>query len=461
MIAREGAPQDHQFILKPVSGEGRVVLRHKATQDAPRFDIELMFPEIGVLLDDHQFRDIISLLETFPLLRRKSRFAKYRRPEELRENRPRALLTFAGSAILDSVRERRRRWTWAFFAERRDDRRRYVELFKNKQLNSCSIEELSELEELDQKLSYEDIRFYRSISRSELRKDGTIRKQIEDEKKRVAAQSSGWSSWLPSWSSSSSAPPTQSSQESPFENMTDQQRRELYEVLDYDEKAALTESFELPKDALKTRVQTQLKRGSFALKTDPHGIAQEIISVIFDEFQAIAIQRRDNLEVSTSLGGFSVFDGTTSDTLFPQIVHVKQDSPTLDGATESDSKDPFLSMKFENNPLDERADTALAIRMRHMEVVYHRGYVEAIYKFFKPPEDRLESVEALLTAAGGAIAGLRKETRAGLEYALQSHKTIDIHVDMKAPIIIIPERYMLYTSSHRCRSHFYRKRPSK
>ena len=186
--------------------------------------------------------------------------------------------------------------------------------------------------------------------------------------------------------------------------MTDQQRRELYEVLDYDEKAALTESFELPKDALKTRVQTQLKRGSFALKTDPHGVAQEIISVIFDEFQAIAIQRRDNLEVSTSLGGFSVFDGTTSDTLFPQIVHVKQDSPTLDGATEPDSKDPFLSMKFENNPLDERADTALAIRMRHMEVVYHRGYVEAIYKFFKPPEDRLESVEALLVGVNSLIS---------------------------------------------------------
>lgn len=246
-------------------------------------------------------------------------------------------------------------------------------------------------------------------------------------------------------------------QESPFENMTDQQRRELYEVLDYDEKAALAESFELPKDALKTRVQTQLKRGSFALKTDPHGIAKEIISVIFDEFQAIAIQRRDNLEVTTSLGGFSVFDGTTRDTLFPQIVHVKQDSPTSGSATEPDPKDPFLYMKFENNPLNERADTSLAIRMRHMEVVYHRGYVEAIYKFFKPPEDRLESVEALLVgvnslipdhrhlppsqaAAGGAIAGFRKETRAGLEYALQTHKTIDLHVDMKAPIIIIPER---------------------
>lgn len=178
--------------------------------------------------------------------------------------------------------------------------------------------------------------------------------------------------------------------------MTEQQRRELYEVVDYDEKAAITESFELPKDALKARIQAELKRGSFALKTDPHGVAKEIICVVFDEFQATGIQRRDNLEVLTSLGGFSVYDGTAKDTLFPQIVYVKQDSPTLHSETDHDPKDPFLYMKFENNPLDERADTALTIRMRHMEVVYHRGYVEAIYRFFKPPGDRLESVEALL-----------------------------------------------------------------
>ena len=67
-------------------------------------------------------------------------YAKYRSPEVPLENRPRALLTFAGNAILDSVRERKRRWTWAFFAERRDDRRRYVKLFKKKQLNTTTNE---------------------------------------------------------------------------------------------------------------------------------------------------------------------------------------------------------------------------------------------------------------------------------------------------------------------------------
>lgn len=64
-------------------------------------------------------------------------YAKYRRPQLLKENRPRALFIFAGDAILDSVRERRRRWTWAFFAERRDDRRRYVEIFKKKKLTTA------------------------------------------------------------------------------------------------------------------------------------------------------------------------------------------------------------------------------------------------------------------------------------------------------------------------------------
>ena len=39
------------------------------------------------------------------------------------------------------------------------------------------------------------------------------------------------------------------------------------------------------------------------------------------------------------------------------------------------------------------------------------------------------------------MEGIRKETRAGLEYALQTHKTIDVQMDLNAPIIIVPEEY--------------------
>ncbi len=232
--------------------------------------------------------------------------------------------------------------------------------------------------------------------------------------------------------------------------MTEEQRQQLYDVLDYDEKAAVVEALEAPRDALKARINAKLDKGSFVLRSDPHGKAEDIISIVFDVFRADVIQRTDNLDASVSLMGFTVYDGTTEGTLHPKVMYVK-DLPSID----ADREDPFLFVKFENKPLDERADNALTVRMRHMEIIYHRGYVEAVYQFLKPPESQLESVEALLvspfarttsdaniivqTAAGQTLEGLSKETRAGLEFALQNHKTIDIQMDMNAPVIIVPE----------------------
>jgi hypothetical protein len=51
--------------------------------------------------------------------------------------------------------------------------------------------------------------------------------------------------------------------------------------------------------------------------------------------------------------------------------------------------------------------------------------------------------------ASQTLEGLRKETRAGLEYALQTHKTIDLQLDMNAPIIIIPEECVPRTRNRR------------
>ncbi|TFY80723.1 hypothetical protein EWM64_g3289 [Hericium alpestre] len=429
---------DHQFMLKPVTGEGRVIMNQKLNKDTPRFDIQLLFDEIGVVLDDNQYRDIISLVDMFHFYTRQHQYRTFRpSEEELRENRPRALLRFAGSAILDGVHERNRKWTWAYFAERRDDRHRYVDLFKKKQLNSIAPEESEALEELEKKLSYEDIRFYRSIARSQLRKDSALRKKMEEEKKTQEAQtSSSWTGWL--WGSSPTADSDQP--DSAFHGpMTEEQRQELYDVLDFDEKRALAESFDVPRDALKMRVAANLEKGSLALKTDPHGKAVEVTSVVFHGFQATFLQRKDNFEVITDLRGLGVFDGTTSNTLYPQIVQVKHEAEAEGDLASLTSPESFFHVKFENNPLDERADTALSVRMRHMEIIYHRGYIEAIYRFFKPPASQLESVEALLNVASETLEGIRRDTRAGLEYALQTHKTIDLHLDMNAPIIIIPE----------------------
>ncbi|KAJ3800717.1 vacuolar protein sorting-associated protein 13 [Lentinula aff. detonsa] len=443
MIAHDAEDSSHQFILKPVSGQGRIIMNHNFDNATPRFDVQLLFNEIGVALDDNQYRDVISLLDMYHVYIRQHQYRKYRpSDEEFRINAGLARFKYAGTAILENVRQRRRQWTWQYFAERRDDRLQYVELFQKKVLNATSPPDIQTLQVLERKLSYEDLRFYRSIARSRLRKDVALRKRLEAEKPKQPEKQS-WGSWL--WGSSSS---TNETQEDPAFGgpMTEEQRKQLYDALDYDEKSAVVEALQTPRDSLKARIKATLDRGSFALRTDPHNKGQDIISINFDAFQADVIQRPDNLEASVSLGSFAVFDGTTENSVHPQIVRVQElDSQEL---RNSDKDDPFLFIKFENNPLDERSDNAITVRMRHMEIIYHKGYVEAVYKFLKPPASQLESVEALLSVASQTLEELRKETRAGLEFALQTHKTIDIQMDMNAPIIIIPEDVTTVNCKH-------------
>lgn len=219
-----------------------------------------------------------------------------------------------------------------------------------------------------------------------------MRDKLEKEKQQDQAkqQSAGWGGWL--WGSSSSKPAQED--ESAFHGpMTEEQKKELYDVLDFDEKTALANSFEAPREQIKMRVTAQLKRGSFALKSDPHGAASDVLAVVFEGMAATYLQRRDSMEATASLGSFGIFDNTTPGSLYPQIVQVKTEAS---GASDDE---PFFYVKLENNPLDDRADMGVLVRMRHMEIIYHRGYVEAAYKFFKPPESQLESVEALLVCA--------------------------------------------------------------
>lgn len=446
MISLNNMGPSHQFILSPVSGEGRIVLNHGVNNKTPHYDVRLLFDEIGLSLDEEQYHDALSLVDMYQVYLRQRQYRKYRPSgEEIARNRGRAYLKFAINAILNEVRERHWKWNWAYFSERRDDRNKYVELFKRKVMNTLREPEALALQTLETKLSYEDIRFYRSIARSQLRKDAAQRKKLEEERARQQQQSRGWTSWL--WGASSEDRPTEDAVFSG--NMTDEQRRQLYEALDYDERSAIAESFEVPRDALLLHVAAELKKGLFALKTEPRRNAKDVISTNFDSFRADFVQRPDNFEISISLGGFSVYDGTTANTAHPQIVQVKNpDSKKVKPRGYGEPDDPFFFLKFENNPLDQRADTALTARMRHMEIIYHRGYIEAITKFLRPPKSQLGSVEALLNVASQTFEGLRKETRAGLEYALQTHKTIDLHVDMNAPVIIIPENVTSTSGGH-------------
>lgn len=43
----------------------QIKMNHKLDKETPRFDVQLSFDEIGVLLDEHQYRDAISLIDMY------------------------------------------------------------------------------------------------------------------------------------------------------------------------------------------------------------------------------------------------------------------------------------------------------------------------------------------------------------------------------------------------------------
>lgn len=306
---------------------------------------------------------------------------------------------------------------------------------------------------MEAKLSYEDIRFFRSVARAQAKKDAATRRKLEAEKQAAQAPRQTWGQWL--WGTGPA--------EDEEGGMTEDQKKELDDIIDFDAEAAAQPVGNTPSDFMKARVAAKLNKGSFSLRVDPHGKATDIIALVFDSFSADAVQLTESVSGKLALGGFRVYDGTNPNSLYPQIVRVKdledkksktnsrQTSLLVEGTEaaltelgdemegQADAtNDPFFVMEVEHNPLDGRADNALSVKMRHLEIIYHKGYVESIVQFFRPPESQLESITALIDAAGQTLDGIRKETRAGLEYALDNHKTVDVKVDMNAPIIIIP-----------------------
>ncbi|KAF2858296.1 hypothetical protein K470DRAFT_221567 [Piedraia hortae CBS 480.64] len=431
------AVKDHQYILKPVSGRAGLEMSKTGKYDRPKMKARLLFNELGFVLDDEQYRDALMLVDLFHYFIRHQEYRKWQ-PKKTPKEDARAWLQFAAKVVLERIHDKNKRWTWAYFKERRDDRIRYISLFKQKKLDEkLSPEDAQELDALEHKLSYEDLRFWRSLARNELRKEGALR-QKEQPKQR------SWTSYI--WGSSS-----KQEEASDDSQMTDQQRKELYEAIDFNEKQSLAESVDVPKEAIKLQVDMSLRSGSFTLRKDAHGKQTDILRLLYEDFSTELIQRTDSTLLNLSLGGLRVYDGSTPGSLYEEILRVKDAPPVPDSerikevgdddeaADSTEVEDSFFAMSYEMNPLDGHADQAINLKLKAMEIVYNPNFVVQVAKFFEPPERQMESIGALMETAGETVEGLRQQTRASLEFALQEHKSIDVQLDLQAPLIILPD----------------------
>lgn len=431
---------DSQFLLKPVSGNGRITL-HKPgpTDQVPHIKAELFFHEFGIELDSQQYQDFLWTASKFHWYIKTQKFRKFR-PKVNVEDDPKKWFQYAAKSVLNEIHDKNYKWSWAHFEKRRDQRKAYIQLWKAKIQNAISTTQKQELEELEDELPYEDIKFYRSLTRSEIRKENSAISPVSGAVKSSADKSgSGWLSYI--WGNSDSkAPEVEDKELYDSEkldlHLSEDQRKALYDAIDYDENQELIDSVSIPRDRVKLEIAASLEKGGISIKKTKG--SPNLAEIVFEGCTTQIYQRPDSLLAKFQLQEFRVEDGTGS-TMYKHIVSVKQLHSSFHEVPKGHAEsEPFFQISFENNPLDLSADSILLAKLKSMTVFYNPKFIEEVFRFFKPPAIHLDTVGAIMNAAEATMEGITEQTRIGLQYALEEHKTINVKLDLQAPLIILP-----------------------
>lgn len=433
----------HEYILKPVSGEGHVVV-HKAgaTNSHPHIRAELFFDEFGIDFNSGQYRDILWTASKLQWYQKTWKFRKLR-PKLSVQDAPRDWFVYAAKLILNEIHTKNYKWSWEYFKTRRDQRKQYILLWKMKLVKGAlSPEQEHEFTELEEQLSYEDIKFYRSLTRLEIRLQNLVMKLHSQQ---LQKQSQGWFSWWSGGASDTKVPNQAPADEGGLNlTLTEEQRKVLYETIDYDENQASDAGINVPKDRVLTEVFVNLKKAGFSLRADKN--LSSLAELTAEGCRTQYYQRTDSFLANFQLEEFKVEDGTPKP-LYKHIVSVKQTHshapvPNVqeidEDEDEEDTIDPFFRFSFESNPLDASADSKLLAELKSMTIFYNHFFAEEVIKFFRPPKIHLDTVGAIMNAAEATMEGLTAQTRIGLQYALEEHKTINVSLDLQAPLVIIP-----------------------
>ncbi|EIE88932.1 hypothetical protein RO3G_13643 [Rhizopus delemar RA 99-880] len=460
IATKQHVPKEHQYILKPVSGSGRVKFNKHFGDKVPKFEASLLFDELSFTVDNEQYRDTILMIDLFHSYLKKQKYRECHPPSHMTpKSHPLEYFRFAGQAILSEIHERNQRWTWDRLKKRRDDRKAYIHCYVNYKLDRATPEELEQLEGLERALSFEDLRFYRSLAKPKLRSEKARLAAIEKRRKEEETAKKAKQGWgISSWWYGSGKLSEDSENEAEEIVITEEQKQEFYDVIDYDaDKAAIAASIDLPKDTTLLSLNMTLNRGSFNVRKNPHKQPVDLLSLVFDNFSMSLTKYVESFTATAALGDMSLYDGQRPESPYYKLMGAKgkdvshRKSITLDSQLKNFSnpmKDPFFTATFEYKPLDERADNAAALYMRNIDIVYNPQVIYEIVEFFTPSETSADSINALIEVAGDTLEGFKKQTRASLKYALEQHTTLDLKVDMDAPVIIIPENAIVIDAGH-------------
>ncbi|XP_072019770.1 intermembrane lipid transfer protein VPS13A-like [Amphiura filiformis] len=419
----EKRPKDYHYVVEPISSQAQLRINPKPGNDltTPQAWLNLVVNSIGVALRQQQFRDVMLTLESFERMARNDPFRKYK-PDCPAIGNAKKWWHYAYNCVLEeTVRRRHKMWSWEHIRKHRRMCKEYTEAYLKKLDTSKPGKDMIEnLEKYEKQMSVFSITMCRQQAEMDFIRLGLKRKKQKAEQ--------GWfGGWFGGGKKAEEKKPGQLDElaDQFASAMTQEEKSKLYSAIGYSEKAA---DPTFPKEYVGIDAHVCLRQ-TYVKLIDDSRAKPEILNLSLTDLIAGFKQRpaAEAIKLELKIDDFSVF-GTAAGDKLPQMV----ESIKTEGQLES-----LLTLLFETNPLDGKADQRIRLNTNPLKIVYDAVTVNQIAKFFEPPDN--VHLDDLSAAAASSLVDITEQSSTGLQYMVDNKSVLDLKIDVKASYVIVPE----------------------
>uniref|UniRef100_A0A674HME7 Vacuolar protein sorting 13 homolog A n=1 Tax=Taeniopygia guttata TaxID=59729 RepID=A0A674HME7_TAEGU len=412
-------------IFRPISAKAKLLMNPRSDVDfsSPKIDLDVNLQDITVEFNKPQYFSVMELLESVDMMTRNLPYRKYR-PDIPVHGNPRRWWQYAIGGILGvNVQPKLQMWSWEHISHHRKQVKSYKELYKTKITSKKPSEEILKLlEEFEKSLDIFNITLARQQAEVEVKAGLKI---YRPGVKQDAENSGGWFSWIWSWSGQKSD--EQKQEVKGLEQlMTQEEKAKLYAAIGYSETAV---DPTLPKSYEAMKFSVNLLSMSISIRENHQ--TPKLIEFSLADLSTIFTQRpgAQAIRFETKITSLEV-TGVSQEKCTPRLLSSR--------TVYSDDSTSLLSIMFETNPLDEKADQRIRIESQPLEIVYDAMTVNNLVDFFRPPKD--VHLEQLTSATLMKLEEFREKTSTGLLYIIETQKVLDLKINLMASYIIVPQK---------------------
>ncbi|XP_019622240.1 PREDICTED: vacuolar protein sorting-associated protein 13C-like [Branchiostoma belcheri] len=424
-------PKGFEYVLRPIvlTSQLKINPKPETNLSMPKVFVNVTLKEIGLVVGKKQYQGVMEVLESLEQMRLKAIYRKYHPNVRIKGN-AKKWWGFAQTAVLEeTVRRRCQMWSWRHIRSHREKCRMYKRLYKQRLVQKkASTDLLKQLDALEDDLDVFNITVNRQQAEMQLpfkviRSGAVIKAKksaFQEEKEKKGFFSSGPSSWFGK---------KEEKQEikEPGDLMSAEEKAKLYSAIGYSENP--TEITTFPPEYVENKLIFTLGKVTLEIQDKTRQEPQILVVSLTDMYTCV--QQRPSAQavmVEAKMDQMSVY-GMPQNGQIPEMVASQN--------IQADQHYALLSLHFETNPLDGKADTRVDVNAQPLQIVYDAETVNSIVDFFRPPEN--VHLQDLTSAAMSKFEEFREQTATGLQHMISVRKVTDVHVDLKSSYIILPQ----------------------